>query len=39
MSAAYMHLRLDFIMEANTMNRDQTAPFDPYCLQSRLLNP
>ena len=33
-----MHFRLDFIMEANTMNPDQTAPWeqsDPgsYCLQ------
>ena len=28
MSAAYIqvHFRLDFIMEANTMNSDQTAP-------------
>ena len=33
--------RLDFIVGANTMNPDQTAPseqsdLDPYCLQHRL---
>ena len=35
MSAAYIQVRfrLDFIMEANTMNHDQTAPCSPYCLQ------
>ena len=39
-SAAYIQvpLRLDFIMEANTMNPDQTALLEqsdlgPYCLQ------
>ena len=37
-----VHFRLDFIMEANTMNPDKTAPFvqqselGPYCLQYRL---
>ena len=40
MSAAniQVHFRLDFIMEANTMNPDRTAPLEqsdlgPYCLQ------
>ena len=37
----YMHFRLDFIMEANNMNPDQTAPWEqsdlgPYCLQYKL---
>ena len=43
LSAAYIqaHFRLDFFMEANNMNRDQTAPkahsdLGPYCLQYRL---
>ena len=43
MSAAYsqVHFKLDFIMEANTMNPDQTGPLeqsdmDSYCLQYRL---
>ena len=36
-----MQFRLDFIMEANTLNPDQTAPKEqsdlgPYCLQYRL---
>ena len=35
-----VHSRLDFSMEANTMNPDQTAPLEsdlgPYCLQYRL---
>ena len=36
-----LHFRVDFIMEANTMNPDQTAPWEqsdlgPYCLQYRL---
>ena len=42
-SAAYIqaHSRLDLIMEANTMNPDQTAPWEQsdlgsYCLQYRL---
>ena len=37
-SAAYIqvHFRLDLIMEANTINPDQTAPFClcPYCSQT-----
>ena len=41
MPAAYIHVhfRLDFIIEANTMNPDQTAPksdLGPYCLQYML---
>ena len=46
-SAVYIqvHFRLDFIIEANTMNPDQTAPLGswkqsdlgPYCLQYMLL--
>ena len=42
-SAAHIqvHFRLDFFMEANTMNPDQTAPWEQsdlgtYCLQFRL---
>ena len=42
-SAAYIqvYFRLNFVMEANTMNPDQTAPWEqsdlgPYCLQYRL---
>ena len=37
-----VHFRLDFIMEANNMNPDQTAPkgeqsdLGPYCLQYML---
>ena len=30
---AQMHFRLDFIMEANTKNPDQTAPLGLYVLQ------
>ena len=44
-SAAYIqvHFRLDSIMEANTMNPDQTAPLEQsdlglYCLQFDLLS-
>ena len=41
-SATYIqvHFRLDFMMEANTMGPDQTAPWrsdlGPYCLEYRL---
>ena len=42
-SAAYIivHSKLDFIMEADTMNPDQTAPWEQsdlgtYCLQCKL---
>ena len=36
-----LHFRLEFFMEANSMNPDQTAPrkrsdLGPYCLQYRL---
>ena len=41
-SAAYIliYFRLDFFMEANNMNPDQTKQSDlgPYCLQYRLPN-
>ena len=38
MSATYIHghFRLDFFMEANSMNPDQTAPKGPHYLQYRL---
>ena len=43
MSAAYIQVHFDFIfiMKANTVNPDQTAPWEqsdqgPYCLQYRL---
>ena len=38
LSAAHtqVHFRLDFIMEVNTINTDQTALEDPYFLQYKL---